>query len=273
MHQMLGLGLSRMPWAVNMSVEHAAAFDLTGISSSSWASCSQSGESLLFLYEGPMYLNLRDRRLRYVLQWTLKGLWGIITPLVPPMVPRTRDPVHVSVLGSTKRKQSVAPDAGEPMGSMPCIPVLGTTEAKIYIRPCPYFRRNSPSERRLTTQLFRFYTLSSVTMNLSLWFLRLLLLPSAARAWTPASSSITDALAAESLDNLLELVNNGTLKSYLATRNVSQTCTEENVVRRKDYTALSEDERLDYVNALKCLMDAPARTPAVSPFHDIPVRR
>lgn len=110
--------------------------------------------------------------------------------------------------------------------------------------------------------------LTCVTMNLSLWLLRLLVLPSAAcaSAWTPASSVTTDALAADSLDNLLELVNNGTLKSFLATQNVSQTCTEENVARRKDYTTLSQEERLDYVRAMKCLMDAPALTPVVSPY-------
>lgn len=103
-------------------------------------------------------------------------------------------------------------------------------------------------------------------MNLSLWLVSFLVLPSAAcaSAWTPASSTITDGLAAESLNNLLHLVGNGTLKSFLATQNVSQTCTEENVVRRKDYTTLSQEEKLDYVNAMKCLMDAPAITPVVS---------
>lgn len=103
-----------------------------------------------------------------------------------------------------------------------------------------------------------------VTMHPLSWLLGLVVLPAVARAWSPASSSITDALAADSLDNLLKLVSNGTLKSYLATQNVSQTCTEEKVARRKDYTTLSQEERLDYVTAMKCLMDAPALTPSVS---------
>lgn len=105
-----------------------------------------------------------------------------------------------------------------------------------------------------------------VTMHPLSCLLGLVVLPSAARAWTPASSDITDALAADSLDNLLKLVSNGTLKSYLATQDVSQTCTAENVARRKDYTTLSQEERLDYVTAMKCLMDAPALTPPVSPM-------
>lgn len=108
-------------------------------------------------------------------------------------------------------------------------------------------------------------------MQFSSWLLGLIVLPSTTRAWTPASSSATDALAAESLDNLLKLVRNGTLKSYLATQNVSQTCTEDTVVRRKDYTTLSQEEKLDFVHAMQCLMDAPALTPPVSPGQHVPV--
>lgn len=106
-------------------------------------------------------------------------------------------------------------------------------------------------------------------MTRSVWLLRFLVLPSAVRAWTAASSSLTDTLAAESLCNILDLVSNGTLKTFLATQNVSQTCTEETVARRKDFTSLSEEERLDYVDALKCLMDAPALTPSVGRLRDI----
>lgn len=99
-------------------------------------------------------------------------------------------------------------------------------------------------------------------MNLFLWLISLGL-AAATHTWSAASSELTDALAAASLENQLNLVSNGTLKTFLATQNVSQMCTEETVVRRKAYTALSEHEKLDYVRALQCLMDAPALTPSV----------
>lgn len=99
-------------------------------------------------------------------------------------------------------------------------------------------------------------------MNLSLWLFSLAL-PAATRAWSAASSELTDAIAAASLENQLNLVSNGTLKSFLATQNVSQACTEETVVRRKAYTALSDEEKMNFVQALQCLMDAPALTPSV----------
>lgn len=100
-------------------------------------------------------------------------------------------------------------------------------------------------------------------MNLFLWLLGLTL-PATTRAWSAASSEMTDALAAASLENQLNMVYNGSLKSFLATQNVEQICTEETVVRRKAYTALSEEEKLDFVQGLQCLMDAPALTPSVS---------
>ncbi|KAK7949298.1 tyrosinase central domain-containing protein, partial [Apiospora aurea] len=39
-------------------------------------------------------------------------------------------------------------------------------------------------------------------------------------------------------------------------------CTSDNIVYRREYGSLSESERLDYVNAVKCLQALPARTPA-----------
>lgn len=92
----------------------------------------------------------------------------------------------------------------------------------------------------------------------------LLSLVSAASAWTPASSNVTDGLVADSMSNLLELAANGTLKSYLATQNVSQTCTKETLAVRKEYSTLTTEEKLDYINAMKCMFDAPGLTPAVS---------
>ncbi|KLU85477.1 hypothetical protein MAPG_04500 [Magnaporthiopsis poae ATCC 64411] len=41
----------------------------------------------------------------------------------------------------------------------------------------------------------------------------------------------------------------------------AQSCTSENVVFRKEYGDLTREERLDYVKAVKCLMELPGRTP------------
>ncbi|KAG6362936.1 hypothetical protein INS49_008031 [Diaporthe citri] len=43
---------------------------------------------------------------------------------------------------------------------------------------------------------------------------------------------------------------------------ISSSCTSDTVVYRREYGSLSEAERLDYVNAVKCLQRLPARTPA-----------
>jgi len=94
----------------------------------------------------------------------------------------------------------------------------------------------------------------------------LLALPLAVQAWTPASTTLTDALAANSLRNQLNLVSNGTLKDFLATEGVQQTCTKESAVVRKGFTTLNATERTAFTTAIKCLMDAPALTPSVSTF-------
>lgn len=92
-----------------------------------------------------------------------------------------------------------------------------------------------------------------------------LALPLAAQAsWTPASTTFTDALAAESLSNQLNLLSNGTLNTILATEGVSQTCNNETAAVRKGFTTLTTDERIAFTTAIKCLMDAPALTPSVS---------
>ena len=41
----------------------------------------------------------------------------------------------------------------------------------------------------------------------------------------------------------------------------AQTCTAENVVFRREYGDLTREERLDYIKAVKCLMELPGRTP------------
>lgn len=98
----------------------------------------------------------------------------------------------------------------------------------------------------------------------------------ATQAWTPEPTDATDALAAESLSNLLNVSENGTLAKYLATANVPEVCVKDQVKVRKEYSDMSVQEKLDYVRAVKCLMDAPGTTPAVcsSPFlfHICPAR-
>lgn len=71
--------------------------------------------------------------------------------------------------------------------------------------------------------------------------------------WTAASTAATDALYLASLANLEAVVNNGSLADYLGTMNVTQECTLENAVVRKDYLALTDAERLAYSNAVTCL--------------------
>lgn len=53
-------------------------------------------------------------------------------------------------------------------------------------------------------------------------------------AYTPASTHGSDLLAAHSLANLEQVVANGELKAYLATQNVSQQCTAENIAVRRE---------------------------------------
>ncbi|KKY34132.1 putative tyrosinase central domain containing protein [Diaporthe ampelina] len=43
---------------------------------------------------------------------------------------------------------------------------------------------------------------------------------------------------------------------------IAPSCTSDTIVYRREYGSLSEAERLDYVNAVKCLQRLPARTPA-----------
>jgi len=61
-----------------------------------------------------------------------------------------------------------------------------------------------------------------------------LLLLSPAAAYTPESTAQTDAVAARSFDTLSRAVADGSLKTELATRNVSQECTLANAVVRKE---------------------------------------
>ncbi|CAG9981060.1 unnamed protein product [Clonostachys byssicola] len=90
--------------------------------------------------------------------------------------------------------------------------------------------------------------------------------PLLASAWTPASTEGSDYLAAESLEILTNVVNNGSLAEHLVTLGVSQTCNISKAVVRREYSNLSDDEKLEYTAAVQCLMSLPAK---VSP-HLVP---
>lgn len=89
-------------------------------------------------------------------------------------------------------------------------------------------------------------------------------LPSAAYAWTAASSVLTDLTVGESMLDLFITAADGNLETYLATEGVTQTCEPGNVAIRKDYTSLSSAEKLDYISAINCLLASPSLTPSVS---------
>ncbi|KAK8091883.1 hypothetical protein PG997_002244 [Apiospora hydei] len=88
-----------------------------------------------------------------------------------------------------------------------------------------------------------------------------LLLLSSAAAYTPESTAQTDAVAAKSFETLKSAVADGSLKKELATRGVSQECTIANAAVRKEYADLSDVEKTDYIDAVRCLMTKPSITP------------
>lgn len=51
-------------------------------------------------------------------------------------------------------------------------------------------------------------------------------------------------------------------EAALRKRGVTPKCTSRNLVFRREYGSLSKQERLDYINAIKCLQQKPAKTPA-----------
>lgn len=85
----------------------------------------------------------------------------------------------------------------------------------------------------------------------------------AADAYTPASTHLTDQIAASSLANQLATLNNGSLAKLLATENLTRTtCSPSEIVVRREYSHLTDAEKLAYTDAVLCLMDAPTKTPA-----------
>ncbi|KAK8000725.1 hypothetical protein PG990_013325 [Apiospora arundinis] len=86
---------------------------------------------------------------------------------------------------------------------------------------------------------------------------------SVAECWTPASSSGSDQAATESLAKLKEVLADSSLKEHLATQGVemSDSCNPETAAVRREYSTLSNEEKLDYTRAVQCLMAKPAITP------------
>ncbi|KAH8646666.1 tyrosinase [Xylariales sp. PMI_506] len=99
-------------------------------------------------------------------------------------------------------------------------------------------------------------------MHASLSTLLLLVSSPLVDAYTSASTIGSDILAAQSLINLGIHVADGSLKKELATLGVSQTCSIAKVAVRREYSTLSNAEKLEYTNAVKCMMDKPGITPS-----------
>lgn len=88
---------------------------------------------------------------------------------------------------------------------------------------------------------------------------------SLAHCWTPAPSDGSDQAAAESLEVLTTAAADGSLKQDLATKGVelmAGACTMENAAVRREYSTLSNDEKLAYTRAVQCLMAQPPISPA-----------
>lgn len=80
--------------------------------------------------------------------------------------------------------------------------------------------------------------------------------------WSALSTSGSDALWQSSLSNLEAVVNNGSLADYLGTMNVTQTCDISNAAVRKEYSTLTNAQKLAYSDAVKCLFSRdPVRVP------------
>lgn len=95
---------------------------------------------------------------------------------------------------------------------------------------------------------------------------------SLAQCWTPAPSNGSDQAAAESLAILTAAAADGSLKQELATQGVELLaggCTMENAAVRREYSTLSNDEKLDYTRAVRCLM----AKPPISPTDKVPGAR
>ncbi|KAK8081670.1 Tyrosinase-like protein [Apiospora saccharicola] len=77
-------------------------------------------------------------------------------------------------------------------------------------------------------------------------------------SWTPAPTHGSDLLASQSLAKLKSALADGSLKQELAKEGVAQTCGPDNWAVRREYSTLSDEEKLEYTRAVKCLMAKPS---------------
>lgn len=81
-----------------------------------------------------------------------------------------------------------------------------------------------------------------------------------ASAW-PFSTRQTvtlEDLQKQALENAYKILE-GTFSDGLTNR--PSTCTKDKVAVRKEYGNLSKEERLEYIRAVKCILQAPSRLP------------
>ena len=82
------------------------------------------------------------------------------------------------------------------------------------------------------------------------------LLAISAYAWQPSSTNGTDKLAHQGLANL---------KKHHAALNSTTSCDIGSAVVRKEWLSLSNDEKIAYIDAVKCLQDKPSLSGAAAP--------
>lgn len=67
--------------------------------------------------------------------------------------------------------------------------------------------------------------------------------------WVPGPTDGSDKLAEKGMTKL---------KSYLSSQNSSSTCTLDNAIRRKEWDSLCDDEKREYIQAVRCLQTRPS---------------
>ncbi|KAK8050457.1 hypothetical protein PG994_012187 [Apiospora phragmitis] len=77
-------------------------------------------------------------------------------------------------------------------------------------------------------------------------------------SWAPAPTHGSDLLAEQSLAKLKSALADGSLKEELAKQGVAQTCGPDDWAIRREYSTLSDEKKLEYTRAIKCLMAKPA---------------
>jgi tyrosinase len=85
------------------------------------------------------------------------------------------------------------------------------------------------------------------------------LLAVSAYAWQPSSTNGTDRLAHRGLVNLKRH------HAALNSTNSTTTCNVHNAAVRKEWLSLSDNEKIAYTDAVKCLQDTPSLSGAEAP--------